>query len=191
MGRRVNRVRCYLDAKGIKSLPHEEIVAILRGADDLIMSGGRTLLAKLLKGSREKKLLELKLDENPSYGFYKELALADVQARIDWVILQRYMRIEYDYRLPLLAYTGKGWEIEKETFANELLQGFEGMLESGCSLFNMRYLKDRNRQIILLLLEKVEESRDQKYIPILKAWEKVDYKKVQIRIKQVIQSLGS
>ena len=39
-----------------------------------------------------------------------------------------YLRIEYDYRLPLLVYTGKGWEIEKDIFSDELLQGFDRLI---------------------------------------------------------------
>jgi len=35
-----------------------ELVAILRAADELIMAGGRTLLSRVLKGSRERKVLE-------------------------------------------------------------------------------------------------------------------------------------
>lgn len=38
-----------------KRLPEADIRAILRAADELIATGGRTLLAKILKGSREKK----------------------------------------------------------------------------------------------------------------------------------------
>lgn len=53
-----------------KQLPEEEIRAILRAADELIMQGGRTLLAKILKGSREKKVLALELDKCPVYGFF-------------------------------------------------------------------------------------------------------------------------
>jgi hypothetical protein len=41
------------------------------GADDLIMSGGRALLAKILAGSKDKKLLELELDTSPVYGAFK------------------------------------------------------------------------------------------------------------------------
>ena len=59
MGKKAQRVRYTLDTKGLRLLPHEEIVAILRGADDLIMRGGRTLLAKVLKGSKEKKVISL------------------------------------------------------------------------------------------------------------------------------------
>lgn len=69
MSRKVTRVKVHLDPGEIRKLPFAEIKAILRGADPLIMSGGRNMLAKVLKGSREKRLLELELDKCPSYVF--------------------------------------------------------------------------------------------------------------------------
>jgi len=190
MARRVRRVGYTLDAKGVRNLPYGEIAAILRGADDLIMQGGRSLLAKILKGSRDKKVLERKLDESPVYGFYRHLTTEQVMARIDSVILEGYLDLEYDYRLPLLIYTGKGWEIEKETYADELLQGFDEMLDGDARPFNMRYLQDRNREVVLALLDRIQTSGDRRYIPILEAWEKIDYKKVRKRIRQVIGRLN-
>ncbi len=50
MSRKVQRVRYRLDAKDITALPLDEIAAILRAADDLITSGGRSMLVKVLKG---------------------------------------------------------------------------------------------------------------------------------------------
>ena len=179
-----------LDTKGIENLPYEEIVAILRGADDLIMSGGRSLLARVLKGSRAKKVLELGLDESPVYGYYAHLTIEEILARVDWVIVKEYLEIEYDYRLPLLRYTERGWEIERETYAEELLQGFDNMLAVGCEPYDMSYLKDRARDMILLLLDKVEATGDGKYIPLLEAWAEIDYKKVRRRIGQVIGRLN-
>ncbi len=189
MGRKVRRVPYQLDPKDVKDLPLEELRVILRGADDLIMTGGRSLLSKILKGSRQRRVLELGLDTSPVYGFYKELPLEEVMARIDWVILNGYLDIEYDYRLPMLVYTEKGWEIEKETYASELLQGFDEKLDSVSAEYDMSYLKDRDRGMILLLLRKVEATGDDKHIPLLEAWMKVDYKKVRNRIRQVISNL--
>ena len=191
MAKKVNRVKYHLDAKDVKKLPLDEIAAILRAADELIMSGGRTMLAKILKGSKAKKVLDLNLDKCPAFGFYRNLSMDDILARIDWVIINRYLAIEYDYRLPLLVFTPQGWEIEKDTYSDELLRSFDEMLESGSELFNMRYLKDKNRDLILLLLQKIEETKDSKYIPILEAWEKLDYKKVVKRIRQVITLMNS
>ncbi len=68
MSRKPKRVPVSLDPLPIDHLPEEEVRIILRGADDLIMRGGRTRLAKILKGSREQKILELDLDHSPA-GF--------------------------------------------------------------------------------------------------------------------------
>ena len=189
MSKKVRRVPYTLDDKGIDALPREEIVIILRGADDLILSGGRNLLAKILKGSRDKRLLELGLDASPVYGAYHDLTIVEIMARVDWVILHGYLAIQYDWRLPLLIYTPWGWEIERDTYAAELLAGFDELLESGQTAYDMTYLKDRSRDMILILLDKVQETGDAKYIPLLEAWAEIDYKKVRSRIREVIQSL--
>lgn len=189
MVKRVRRVRYRLDAKDIKQLPHDELVKILRAADPLIMRGGRTLLAKVLKGSREKKLLELNLNTNPAYGYFKDLSIEEITAKIDWAILRGFLAIEYSYRLPLLVYTSTGWEIEKDTYTDELLRGFDKMLESGQYKFDMSYLKDRNRKMIHMLLDKVQVTQNPKYIPLLEAWAEIDYKKVKKHISVVINKL--
>jgi hypothetical protein len=109
-------------------------------------------------------------------------------ARIDWTILNGYLRIEYSERLPLLVYAPKGWEIESEIYANELLEGIEKNLRDGPP-YQMAYLKDRDRGMILVLLDKIAATGDSGFVPALKAWQKVDYKKVQQRIRQVIRQL--
>ncbi|MEW5759366.1 MAG: RQC-minor-1 family DNA-binding protein [Candidatus Thermoplasmatota archaeon] len=187
--RKVNRVQYRLNSKGIIELPTSEIKAILRGADDLIMKGGRNLLAKILKGSKEKKILELQLDKSPVYGFFKELTIEDILAKIDWLIENYYLEIEYDYRLPLLAFTKKGWEIEKDTYAYELLEKLRGMLDCEDYKFVIE-LKDRNRGMILLLLNKIQATGDKRFIPLLKAWAEIDYKKVRKAIRDVITVLS-
>ena len=50
-----------LDAGEIRDLPMEDIRMVLRGADELISTGGRSMLAKILKGSKDKKILGLLL----------------------------------------------------------------------------------------------------------------------------------
>lgn len=189
MGKKVRRVPYTLDTRGIKELPREDLGAILRGADNLVMQGGRNLLAKILKGSRDRKVLELRLDRSPVYGYFRDLPLPDVLARIDWAIVHDYLEIAYDYRLPLLRFTEEGWEIERETYARELLRGFDELLARGPGPYDMEYLVDRNRGMILLLLDMVEATGDPKYIPLLEAWAEVDHKKVRQRIRRVIGRL--
>ncbi len=57
-----------------------------------------------------------------------KLSLDDITARIDWLIINGYFRIEYDYRLPLLVYGERGWAIECETYADELLERLDGLI---------------------------------------------------------------
>ncbi|HAB53391.1 MAG TPA: RQC domain protein, partial [Ignavibacteriales bacterium] len=93
-------------------------------------------------------------------------------------------------RLPLLVFTEEGWTIEKDTYSTELLKGFDKMINSGANYFNMNYLKDKNRGLIFLLLDKIKLTNDKKYIPILESWKEIDYKKVQQKINQVINSIS-
>jgi superfamily II DNA helicase RecQ len=190
MSRRSRRVEVKLNARGLKELPENDLKAVLRGADDLIGQGGRTLLMRILRGSANKDVLERGLDNSPVYGYFRDLSNEDTLARIDWAILNRYLRIEYSHRLPLLVYTEKGWQIERENYADELRQRIEQQLKDDPP-YDMEYLKDRERGMILLLLDKIEATGDSRFVPALRAWKKVDYKKVQIRISQVIRRLES
>ena len=189
MSRRARQIAVRLNAKGIESLPTADIHAILRAADSLIAVGGRSLLTKILKGSRSKDVLSHGLDNNPAYGFYQGMPEEDVLARIDWMILHRYLRIEYQGQLPVLVFTPQGWEIERENFADEIVRGFDDML-AGPGPYAMEYLKDRNRGMILAVLDRVQASGDAKYLPLLDAWEKIDYQKVRQRIREVKSHLA-
>lgn len=51
------------------NLSKDDKLVILRAADEIIGSGGRNLLAKILKGTREKKVLELELDQSSLNDF--------------------------------------------------------------------------------------------------------------------------
>jgi RQC domain len=188
MSQRSRRVAVKLDAKGLKELSENDLKAVLRGADDLVGRGGRTLLMRILRGSASKDVLDRSLDQSPVYGYFRDLPNDATLARIDWAILNGYVRIEYSDRLPLLVYTQKGWEIERETYANELLENIEAALKDGPP-YEMAHLKDRDRGMILLLLDKVAATGNRNFIPALKAWKRVDYKKVQQRIRQTIQQL--
>ena len=170
MSRKVQRVKYHLDPRNTRKLPSEEIKVILRGADEMIAQGGRSLLVKVLKGSKAKEVLDLELNHCPVYGYYRDFSEEDILARIDWVIINGYLRIEYDYRLPLLTYTAAGWEIEKETISDELLEGFDQLLSNGRRPYDLSYLKDRNRELIWRLLDKIEKRGDPKYIPVLEDW---------------------
>lgn len=188
MGRKKERVRYDLDSSGISKLTDDEIKAVLRAADEIIAIGGRSMLAKILKGSKDKKVLEHELNLCPTYGFYMELTLAEITNRIDWMIQKDYLEIEYRDRLPLLVFSEKGWDIEKENCTEELLQKFTILLEGKDYSF-IQQLKDKNRGMILLFIEKIKQTGNARFIPILKVWKEIEYKKVQAEIQRVIDYL--
>jgi Probable zinc-ribbon domain/RQC domain len=173
----------------ISRLSNEEIIVILRAADAIIAQGGRALLAKILKGSREKKVVQLGLDRCPVYGYFKSEKLDDIMQKIDWMIDHDFLEIEYYGKLPMIVFTGRGWHIESDQYADELLNEWKKWVKQGKQNPNMSYLKDRNREIILLLLDKIKESGEQAFIPYLELWEKVDYKKVRDEIRRTIDVL--
>ena len=184
MSKKVRRVPVVLDAGEIKDLPQEDIQMILRGTDELISTGGRSMLAKMLKGSKDKKIFEYKLNECPAYGYYQDMKLDDISKCIDWMIKEDYLRIEYDYRLPLLAFSEKGWQIEKETFAQELYQRMCLDVEEKKArvIFEM---KEVNRQVVMCVLDKIEKDGTKEFLPYLEAWKMLEVKKVAARIIEI------
>lgn len=189
MSRKVRRVPVSLDAGEIKDLPQEDIRMILRGADELISTGGRSMLAKILKGSKDKKIFEYKLNECPAYGYSQDMKLDDISKCIDWMIKKDYLRIEYDYRLPLLVFSEKGWQIEKETFAQELYQRMCLDVEEKKArvLFEM---KEVNRQVVMCVLDKIEKEGTEEFLPYLEAWKMLEVKKVAARIAEVEKKIS-
>ena len=184
MSKKVRRVPVILDAGEIKDLPQEDIRMILRGADELISSGGSSLLAKILKGSKDKRIFEYKLNECPAYGYYQDMKLDDISKCIDWMIKKDYLRIEYDYRLPLLVFSEKGWQIEKETFAQELYRRMCLDVEEKKArvFFEM---KEVNRQVVMCVLDKIEKEGTEEFLPYLESWKMLEVKKVAARISEV------
>lgn len=184
MSKKVRRVPVILDAGEIKDLPQEDIRMILRGADELISTGGRSMLAKILKGSKDKKIFEYKLNECPAYGYYQDMKLDDISKCIDWMIKKDYLRFEYDYRLPLLVFSEKGWQIEKETFAQELYRRMSLDVEEKKArvIFEM---KEVNRQVVMCVLDKIEKEGTEEFLPYLEAWKMLEVKKVAARISEV------
>ncbi len=189
MSKKVRRVPVVLDAGEIKDLPQEDIRMILRGADELISTGGRSMLAKILKGSKDKTIFKYKLNECPAYGYYQDMKLDDISKCIDWMIKEDYLRIEYDYRLPLLVFSEKGWQIEKETFAQELYQRMCLDVEEKKArvIFEM---KEVNRQVVMCVLDKIEKEGTKEFLPYLEAWKMLEVKKVAARIAEVEKKIS-
>lgn len=188
MGRKITQVPVILDWNGIHTLPRKDIIAILRAADPLVAEAGRTMLCAILKGSNTKKIRELGLDKTPYYGFYRNLKKEQVMHRIDWMFHAGYLETTYEMSMPLLKFTELGWSIEQETYASELLEKLTSLLDSDDYSF-IDTLKDRNRSMIFLLIDYITASEDPRFIPLLRYWQSVDYKKVKKYLERAINML--
>ena len=172
MGKRVNRVQFHLDTGSVKQLSAEEIATILRAADELIDSGGRTMLVKILKGSRDKKLLELGLDQCPAYGFYNKMTMTEIGFRVDWMIR-----------------TKTGWEIEKRTYAQELYDQLCKAAGDNDEQFIVKLKEHTNRQVIWIILDLIKEKGTPDMVPFIQKWKEVEVRKIREGIDKSIQSI--
>ena len=105
MSKKRTRVRLYLNKESKIQIPSEQdIEFILRAADEIICMAGRSMLAKILKGSKDRKVLEHNLQSCPSYGYYKSKTIVQITDIIDWIILNKYLRITYNGRIHFKCY---------------------------------------------------------------------------------------
>lgn len=188
MSKRIRRVPVTLDPGEGRKLSEKEIKMILRGADELISLAGRSMLVKLLKGSKDKKVLELKLDQCPAYGFYQKQTMEEISHMVDWCICQGYLEITYDYRLPMLKFSQKGWEIERETFSRELYRRFEkeSKLKRHKIIAEMETV---NREVKFRIIEIAAEKGKETLIPILDEWKETEVKKIRAAIDRAEEEI--
>lgn len=189
MGRKVRRSPVRLDSRGIGPLSDAELKTILRGADDLIMKGGRSLLARVLKGSKQKAVLEKEFDRSPVYGAMRELSIEEITKRIDWTIENGYLAYEYDYRLPLLVYTSAGWEIERETFAEEKFARLEREVEQDPESAGGDWFGDQHPQVLELVAERIADSGNERFLPFLRRWQGKASRRIRKRIRSAMDAL--
>src|SRR5579883_2020230 len=88
----------------------EERQWILRGASEIAAKGGRSQLALLLKGSKDKKVLKHGLNDSDAYGKLSILTIEEIENRIDHIIRQGDLRVEFFGDLPLILVTDQAWE---------------------------------------------------------------------------------
>lgn len=89
----------------------------------------------------------------------------------------------------MLVFSEMGWKIERETYAEELLQKLTKLLEGKDYSF-VQELKDKNRGMILLLIKKIKQTGNARFIPMLKAWKEIEYRKVQNEIQRAVDYLA-
>lgn len=190
MSRRNDKVYYRLNnIKDVEEPTIDEVKAILRAADEIIYSGGRSILAKILKGSRDKNILKYNLQECPSYGYFHNKTIDEITELIDWMILKDYLNIDYNGRLPMIVFSNKGWEIYKPVYANELYERILNVNEDDSISGLIEQLKQTNREVIIILLNNIGESKNIGCIRFLEKWKETEVKKVSKMINDALMNI--
>lgn len=190
MSRRNDKVYYRLNnIKDVEEPTIDEIKAILRAADEIIYSGGRSILAKILKGSRDKNILKYNLQECPSYGYFHNKTIDEITELIDWMIIKDYLNIDYNGRLPMIVFSNKGWEIYKLVYANELYERILNVNEGDSISRLIEQLKQINREVIIILLNNIGESKNIGFIRFLEKWKETEVKKVSKMINDALMNI--
>jgi superfamily II DNA helicase RecQ len=175
-----------LDCGEVDSISEAEIVTILRAADPIIGSGGRTLLAKILKGSKDKAVLSREFDKNPCYGAFSDKSIQLIINMIDRCIIDSFLKIDYEGKMPVLVFTDKGWSIEKEVYADELLEQMLDDTARGKTDFIDRMLSV-NPVCVLLALDKLGHVEESKLLDALRKWQPLAQGKVKKRLNAILR----
>jgi hypothetical protein len=166
-----------------------ELRAIVRGADALVMRAGRTLLARILRGSRAQEVLERGWQRLPVYGSLAGLSIRAIRDRIDWAIAHGFLQIERDRGAPLLCLGPAGWELDRAIFVEEILDDFAGKAAEPYQLGDYMYLQEINPEILVQVLDEIRRRDAHDYAPVLRAWRGFAAPPVQRRIDRVLAAL--
>ena len=186
--RNVTRSPVHLDAAGIREVDEDELATILHAASSVVHQGGRKQLTLLLKGSRDKSLIYRGLDADESYGALSHLTLDEIAHRVDWTIKEGYLEYYYEWKQPLLAFTERGWEIERPRVVEGYYQQFVHDVETGeiAMAERMADVKgDMQRDVCGLIGERC----DARAIPHLEAWSEHAFKRLRKKIAWAIRAI--
>lgn len=181
MGKRDRpRSPVHLNSGGV-NVSDEELTIILHGASSVIHLGGRSQLVKLLKGSRDKRILELGLDADESYGALSQLTLNEIAQRVDWTIEEGYLDYYYEWRQPLLMFTERGWELERPAVIESEFRQFCRDVEEGEMRMAER-MTDIKYDFQLDVIELIGQRCDERCLPHLEAWSDKTVKRIRKKI---------
>jgi hypothetical protein len=164
----------------------EEREWILRGASEIAAKGGRAQLALLLKGSKDKKLLKHQLNHSPVYGKLSFLTIQEIEDRIDHLIRNDELEIEFFGDLPLILLSDSAWERVRPWSNDSECRQAAAAGERALNeiLFQWR---NRPRHEQLHLLEAVTSLDRESAQRILRAWHNVAGKEVRARIEEKLE----
>ena len=169
--------------------------AILGVADSLIAKAGRTTLAMALRGSRAQRVLQHGVESARGYGHFAGVPQDVVLARIDALIADDILRLEYHDGFPLIVYSDRGLQLAMRYAAEEWLAALRAQVPTvreGAALQFPPVLADiqgRNQNTALLLADMVGNEADSNWLPLLRVWAARETRRVRGRLHPIITAL--
>lgn len=173
-----------------KDLADTEIDVILQAAGDIAYQGGKNALVLVLKGSRSKVIREKGLDQIKTYGFFKNQTTEGIKSKINWMIENDWLRVEYRQKQPLVFQAAKGQERIKKAASDDLFKEFDKWIHRSNrpEMFPLQ-LKDINRDVKLYVLQKILSRKMYEYIPILHQWKTNESKRMKKKINDTVRAM--
>jgi hypothetical protein len=165
---------------------NEEREWILRGASEIAAKGGRSQLALLLKGSKDKKLLKHNLNHSPVYGKLSFLTIEEIENRIDHLIRKNELRVEYFGDFPLILLTDSAWE-HVRAWSNDLECRHAAEASGRASNEILLQWRNRPRPEQFHLVDALTSLDRESAQRILRAWRKIAGKEVGARIEEKLE----
>jgi hypothetical protein len=152
-------------------------------------------LALALRGSRSKRVLQHDVESALGYGFYAGVPEAEVIARIDALIADGVLCIEYHDGFPLLGYTERGLQLAMRFAAEQWLEALRVQVPAVAAGGRLvlppvlATIQGRNQATVLLLAEKIALAADSTWLPLLRAWSALETRRVRGKLAPIIAAL--
>ena len=85
----------------------------------------------------------------------------------------------------------RGWAIERETYADELLERLDTLIadSDADALADLSWLTERNPEVLRLMITRIEDSQDSKYLPALQRWKKSASRRTGHHLRAAVRAL--
>lgn len=137
---------------------------ILSCVDETHQRFGVNLIADILKGSRSKRIRELKLTHLPSYSMLSELRVADIREAIHDLIDNDYLYMTDD-EYPVVGITEKGRDVLEGECSVSIRKRDEKEVEPSAAVSAFEQVMDETEALYELLRQKRNELAQRESVP--------------------------
>ena len=148
-----------------------------------------------LRGSKAQRVLQHDVATARGYGFYTGVPEPEVLARIDALIAEELLDLEFREGFPLIVYTEQGLALAMRYAAEDwftVLRARVQPVASGAALefpFLTSAMPQRNHNTVLLVVKLAAEVADKSRLPLLRAWRETEIKRVRAQLTPLITAL--